>query len=332
MNILVTGGAGFIGSNFIKYMLSMYDYKIINLDLLTYAGNLNNLTEIENDLNYHFVEGDIGNEKLVREVFERFEIKIVINFAAESDVDRSISKPLQFLKTNILGTNVLLDAAKTYWKVNHLERKCKQFTGNTKFIQVSTDEVYGSLGAEGYFTEVTNIAPNNPYSVSKASSDLLARAYHETYGLPVIITRCSNNYGPNQNFEKFIPLILQKALSEKKIPIYGDGKQVRDWLYVEDHCRALDSVLHKGEVGEVYNIGGNNEFKNIEIAKLILGMLDKSEDLIDYVDDRLGHDTRYAIDSKKITEQLGWIPSHTFIEGLQKTVELYMHSNKLITK
>ena len=327
MNILVTGGAGFIGANFIKHMLSKYDYTIVNLDLLTYAGNLNNLSEVSKKPDYHFVKGDIGDQELVKELFQDYDIQTVINFAAESHVDRSIEDPSIFFRTNVLGTETLLEVAKKYWQVNPLDKTCKKFKKGAKFIQISTDEVYGTLDKEGYFTEETNLAPNSPYSASKASADMIVRAYHVTYGLPTMITRCSNNYGPYQYPEKLIPLIFDKALKSQPIPIYGDGKQVRDWLHVEDHCMAIDTVLHKGENGEVYNIGGNNEKQNIEIVKLILGFLNKSEDLIENVEDRLGHDKRYEIDNSKISKDLGWSPSYTFVEGIQMTIEWYLSNS-----
>lgn len=318
MNILVTGGAGFIGSNFIKHMLSTYDYTIINLDLLTYAGNLSNLEDIEQCPNYHFFKGDICDAQLLEVLFGRFDFQVVINFAAESHVDRSISDPALFLKTNVLGTQTLLEEAKKHWQANPTDEPCR------KFIQISTDEVYGTLGKSGYFTEQTNLSPNSPYSASKASGDLITRAYYETYGLPVMITRCSNNYGPYQFPEKLIPLMIDRALQAKPLPIYGDGKQVRDWLHVKDHCLAIDAVLHKGKVGEVYNIGGNNEKENLEIVKLILSALRTSENLIEFVEDRIGHDRRYAIDNTKIKTELGWAPLYTFELGLEKTVEWYL--------
>lgn len=324
MNILVTGGAGFIGSNFIKHMLSNYDYNIINLDLLTYAGNLKNLEDITSSDKYSFIKGDICNRKLVNDVFEQFNINVVVNFAAESHVDRSIEEPEIFLKTNVLGTQALLDAAKKYWKINSDDKYSREYKEGVKYIQVSTDEVYGSLGAVGYFTEETSLSPNSPYSVSKASADMLVKAYSETYGLPINITRCSNNYGSYQFPEKLIPLMINNALKESSLPVYGDGKQIRDWLYVEDHCIAIDKVLHKGKAGEIYNIGGNNEKENIAIVKLILNFLGKSEELISYVKDRPGHDRRYAIDNSKITRELGWNPSYTFEEGMDMTIKWYL--------
>lgn len=326
MNILVTGGAGFIGSNFINHMMSKYDYTIVNLDLLTYAGNLRNIEGISHNKRYHFIEGDIGDRKLLNALFHRFDIQVVINFAAESHVDRSIKNPEIFLKTNILGTQALLETAKNHWKTCPLDEYSREFRDGTKYIQISTDEVYGTLGKYGYFTEETSLAPNSPYSASKASADMIVRAYYETYGLPVMITRCSNNYGPYQFSEKFIPLIIQQALKDKRLPVYGDGRQIRDWLHVKDHCVAIETVLHIGGIGEVYNIGGNNEKENIEIVRLILSYLEKSENLIGYVKDRLGHDRRYAIDNSKITRELGWSPSYTFEEGLEQTIEWYLEN------
>ena len=308
-NILVTGGAGFIGSNFVRYMVEKYsDYHIINLDALTYCGNLENLKDIEDKDNYTFVKGDIRDKAIVDELVEKSDY--VINFAAESHVDRSIADPEIFIKSNVLGTQVLLNAAKEH--------------GVEKYIQISTDEVYGTLGKTGYFTEDTPLKPNSPYSASKAGGDLIARAYHETFGLPVNITRCSNNYGPYQFPEKLIPLMISNALEDKKLPVYGDGKNVRDWLHVHDHCSAIDLVLHEAKPGEVYNIGGNNEKQNIEIVKLILGELGKDESLIEFVTDRLGHDRRYAIDSTKIQEELSWKPEYTFEVGIRKTIQWYL--------
>ncbi len=313
--ILVTGGAGFIGSNFILYFLKNHkDYSIVNFDSLTYAGNLSNLSSIEDNSNYAFVKGDITNSKDVKNVFEEYKPDYVVHFAAESHVDRSILDSEVFIKTNILGTNNLL----TYARENNIE----------KFVHISTDEVYGSLGKEGYFTENSNIAPNSPYAASKASSDLLVRAAFKTYGQNVNITRCSNNYGPYQFPEKLIPLMINNAVNDKKLPVYGDGKNVRDWIYVEDHCRAIDAVLHKGKPGEVYNIGSNNEWTNIDLIKLILKKLNKSEDLITFVKDRPGHDRRYAIDSSKIREELGWEPQTSFTDGISNTVDWYLNFKK----
>lgn len=322
--ILVTGGAGFIGSNFVKHMLSTHNYQIINIDALTYAGNLENLSDIENHPNYTFVKGDIADRELINEIFEKYEIDTVINFAAESHVDRSIENPEIFLTTNVLGTQALLDVAKKYWKVNPNDKYCRLYKKDVKFLQVSTDEVYGTLGKEGLFTETTPLAPNSPYSASKTSADLIVRAYYETFGMPINITRCSNNYGPYQFPEKLIPLMINNCLNDKELPVYGDGMQIRDWLHVKDHCTAIDTVLHKGKLGEVYNIGGNNEKANIEIVKLIINQLGKSEELIKYVQDRPGHDRRYAIDNSKITRELGWSPSYTFEQGIKETIEWYL--------
>lgn len=323
-NILVTGGAGFIGSNFIRYMMKQYRYRIINLDLLTYAGNLDNLKDIEESNQYHFIKGDIRDRKCVEEIFEKYAIDTVVNFAAESHVDRSIEDPDLFLSTNVYGTQVLLDTAKKYWKLNPQDKYCRSYKQGVRYLQVSTDEVYGSLGLEGMFTEESPLAPNSPYSASKTSADLFVRAYHETFGLPMNITRCSNNYGPYQFPEKLIPLMINNCLNNKPLPVYGDGMQIRDWLYVEDHCVAIDTVLHKGKDGEIYNIGGNNEKANIEIVKLIIDKLEKNKELIKYIEDRPGHDRRYAIDNSKITKELGWQPSHTFEEGIQYTIEWYL--------
>lgn len=313
--ILITGGAGFIGSNFVKYMLDKYSqYELINLDALTYCGNLENLKDIENNDNYTFVKGDIGDKELVDDLVSQCDY--VINFAAESHVDRSIEDPEIFIKSNVLGTQVLLNAANRF--------------GVEKYIQISTDEVYGTLGKTGYFTEKTPLQPNSPYSASKASADLVVRAYGETFGLPINITRCSNNYGPYQFPEKLIPLMISNALEDKKLPVYGDGKNIRDWLHVYDHCQAIDLVMHEGVLGEVYNIGGNNEKQNIEIVKLILNELDKDESLIEFVKDRLGHDRRYAIDSTKIQNDLGWKPKYTFETGIKETINWYLDNQEWI--
>ncbi len=331
-NILVTGGAGFIGSNFIKYMLSTYEYNLINLDALTYAGNLENLRDVENDSRYNFIKGDIRDKKLVFKIFVEYDIDTVVNFAAESHVDRSIEDPEIFLSTNILGTQVLLDTAKSYWKINPEDKYCYEFKKEVKYLQVSTDEVYGTLGKTGMFTELTSLAPNSPYSASKASADLFARAYHETFGMPINITRCSNNYGPYQFPEKLIPLMINNCLKDWQLPVYGNGMQIRDWLHVKDHCVAIDTVLHKGRSGEVYNIGGNNERANIEIVKLIIKNLSKSEDLIKYVQDRPGHDKRYAIDNTKIAIELGWKPCYTFEKGIKETIEWYLANQEWMDK
>lgn len=324
-NILVTGGAGFIGSNFIRYFLQRYTCDIlVNLDALTYAGNLENLVGVDGDSRYVFVKGDIRDRGLVNALFERHDFDTVVNFAAESHVDRSITDPEIFLTTNIIGTQALLDAALRRWKLSPKDKYSREYREGVRFLQVSTDEVYGALGAEGKFTETTPLSPNSPYSASKASADMVVHAYYMTYGLPVSITRCSNNYGPCQFPEKLIPLIIHNAQEDKSIPVYGDGKQIRDWLYVEDHCAAICAVLDRGALGEVYNIGGNNEKANIEIVRLILKQLNKSEDLITHVPDRPGHDRRYAIDNTKITTLLGWLPAYTFEQGIARTIEWYM--------
>lgn len=329
--ILVTGGAGFIGSNFVKLMLHKYlDYKIINIDALTYAGNLENLKDISNNKNYNFIKGDIRDRNKIEEIFNAYEIDTVINFAAESHVDRSIVEPERFLTTNIMGTQVLLDVAKKHWKLNPNDKYCKKYKKGVKFLQISTDEVYGELDNTGMFVETTPLMPNSPYSASKASADMIVRAYHETFGMPINITRCSNNYGPYQFPEKLIPLMINNCLKEKKLPVYGDGMQVRDWLHVSDHCSAIDTVLHKGVIGEIYNVGGNNEKANIEIIKLIIKTLGKSEDLINYVKDRPGHDRRYAINNKKITTDLGWKPQYTFEKGIKETIEWYLSNTEWI--
>lgn len=332
-NILVTGGAGFIGSNFIHYLLGSYeDIFVVNLDLLTYAGNLDNLSQICGDSRYCFVKGDIHDRALVEELFCKYEFDTVVNFAAESHVDRSITNPDIFLTTNILGTQTLLDVAKNHWKLDPDDKYSYEFKEGVKYLQVSTDEVYGALGATGMFTETTPLAPNSPYSASKASADFVVRAYNKTYGMPVNITRCSNNYGPYQFPEKLIPLMINNCLSGKSLPVYGDGMQIRDWLYVEDHCAAIATVLEKGRIGEVYNIGGNNEKANIDIVKLIIGSTGKSEELIVHVKDRPGHDRRYAIDNTKITTELGWAPKHSFETGMASTIDWYLRHGEWMDK
>ena len=322
---LVTGGAGFIGSNFIIYMLKNYDnIKIINLDKLTYAGNLENLREIEENCNYIFLKLDICDKESIKKVFKENDIDYVVNFAAESHVDRSIEEPSIFFKTNILGTVNLLNLAKSTWETKNGFKKGK------KFIQISTDEVYGSLGNTDYFTEDTPIAPNSPYASSKASADLIVNSYYHTYRIPVNITRCSNNYGPYQFPEKLIPLVINNCLLKKSIPLYGDGLNIRDWLYVEDHCRAIDVVINTGSLGEVYNIGGHNEKANIHIVNVIIKYLNENldttitEKLIQFVKDRKGHDRRYAIDPKKIRSELNWKPTTNFEEGIVKTINWYL--------
>lgn len=314
MKILVTGGAGFIGSNFIKYILSHYPhYKIVNLDKLTYAGNLDNLSDIKDNPNYQFIKGDICDQKLVERIVED-KINAMINFAAETHVDRSIYDPKIFVETNVLGTGVLLESALKF-KID-------------RFIQISTDEVYGSLGKEGTFSESSPLLPNSPYSASKASADLLVRSYFQTFGLPVIITRCTNNYGPYQFPEKLIPLFITNALTGQELPLYGDGLYIRDWLYVEDHCKALDLVLHQGKIGEIYNISGSYEKTNLEITELILEKLNQPKSLIKHVKDRPAHDRRYALDSSKLRNELGWTPDISFEEGIAKTVEWYIANQK----
>jgi len=323
--VLVTGGAGFIGSNFVKMMLSKHpEYKIINVDALTYAGNLENLTDIDSNKNYFFIKTDIRDREAIGKIFDENEIDLVVNFAAESHVDRSIEDPEVFLTTNIMGTQALLDTAKKYWKVNPDDKYSNEYKEGVKYLQVSTDEVYGALGETGMFVETMPLMPNSPYSASKASADMIVRAYSETFGMPVNITRCSNNYGAYQFPEKLIPLIINNCLNGKDLPVYGDGMQIRDWLHVSDHCEAIDTVLHNGTPGEVYNIGGNNEKANIEIVKLIISNLGKSEDLIKYVKDRPGHDRRYAIDNTKITTELGWKPAYTFEQGMKETIQWYL--------
>jgi dTDP-glucose 4,6-dehydratase len=314
--ILVTGGAGFIGSNFVHFLLdSDSAYKIVNLDALTYAGNPDNLISLENNPDYEFIKGSIDDSSLVEELFNNHDFDAVVHFAAESHVDRSITGPEAFVKTNVLGTQILLQAAKKAWQ-DRFDKK--------RFVHISTDEVYGSLGPSGYFTEKTPLAPNSPYSASKAGSDLLVRAFCETYNFPALITRCSNNYGPYQFPEKLIPLTITNALRDLPLPVYGDGKNVRDWLFVKDHCDAIKLVLEKGTPGNVYNIGGNNEWHNIDIVKLICSELGKPQSLITFVKDRPGHDRRYAIDASFIKSELGWAPSVTFEQGIKETIQWYL--------
>jgi dTDP-glucose 4,6-dehydratase len=308
--MLVTGGAGFIGSNFIRYMLFTHkNYEITNLDKLTYAGNLNNLKDLEHNANYHFVHGSICDRELVQSVLKN-DIEYIINFAAESHVDRSISDPSIFLTTNVLGSQILMD--------------CARESGIKRFIQISTDEVYGSIDGEGSFTENSPLNPNSPYSASKASADLIAHSYFKTYNFPAIVTRSTNNYGIYQFPEKLIPLMIIKAFSNERLPVYGDGQNVRDWIHVLDHCRAIDVVLHRGEIGEIYNIGANNEVKNIEIVEMILNELKRPRTLIEFVRDRAAHDKRYAINNRKIIEKLGWKPVHSFQEGIRATIRWYI--------
>jgi len=324
MNILITGGAGFIGSNLIRYLIENTDHQIVNLDLLTYAGNLKNLEGIDLDSRYRFIFGDICDKDLVKQIFDESDIDIVVNLAAESHVDRSIEEPEIFIKTNVMGTQTLLEAARKKWKAAPHDKHDRKYKDGVRFIQVSTDEVYGSLGEDGSFSETTPIAPNSPYSSSKASADMLVMAYWKTYGFPAVITRCSNNFGPYQHPEKLIPLVINNAIKGKEIPVYGNGEQIRDWLYVEDHCSAIYTVIKKGKAGEIYNIGGNNEIENIRLVRQILRSIGKSEDLIRYVTDRPGHDKRYAINCSKISCELDWKPSYVFDEGLHRTVCWYL--------
>ena len=324
--ILITGGAGFIGSHVVRLFVKKYhDYRIVNLDALTYAGNLENLRDVEKNPNYAFIKADIADEKQVMQSFDHLRPDSIIHLAAESHVDRSISNPTEFIYTNIIGTVNLLNAARKIWHEN---------TADKRFYHISTDEVYGSLGGTGYFTETTSYDPKSPYSASKASSDHLVRAYHHTFGLPVVLSNCSNNYGPNQFPEKLLPLFINNVRHNKPLPVYGKGENVRDWLYVEDHARAIDIILHSGKDGETYNIGGNNEWKNIDLILVLCKLMDEklkrppgnSEKLITYVKDRAGHDLRYAIDSSKLQAELGWKPSVTFEEGLSKTIDWYLEN------
>ena len=325
---LVTGGAGFIGSNYIHYMFKKYgdDIRIINVDVLTYAGNLENLKDIENRVNYKFIRADITDREAIEKIFAENDIDTVVHFAAESHVDRSIRNPEVFVKTNVLGTATMLNCAKAAWELPD-----GSFKPDHKFLHVSTDEVYGDLPLDRpdlFFHEDTPIHTSSPYSSSKAGADLLVLAYHRTYGLPVTISRCSNNYGPYHFPEKLIPLMIANALNDKPLPVYGKGENVRDWLYVEDHCKAIDLIIHNGRVGEVYNVGGHNEKTNLEIVKIICKELGKSEDLITYVADRKGHDMRYAIDPTKIHNELGWLPETKFEDGIKKTIQWYLDNKE----
>lgn len=335
MRLLVTGGLGFIGSNLVRHLLKTYpDYEIINLDAQTYAGHLENLEDIAKNPKYKFVKGRIEDARLVNHIVSgEFAGKIdgILNLAAESHVDRSIEDPAVFVNSNVMGTQVLLEAAFQHGLIKGTKPGVNaQYS--IRYVQISTDEVYGSLGPTGLFTEDTPLAPNSPYSSSKAGADLLCRAYFHTFGMPTMITRCSNNYGPYQHPEKLIPLFIDNLMNNKQVPVYGDGANVRDWLHVEDHCRAIDAVFHKGLPGEVYNIGGNNERTNMQITKLLLSELGKGEDLIRYVEDRLGHDRRYAIDSSKISKELGWEPKHTFETGIRETIGWYKSNQVWLAK
>ncbi|MDR1713502.1 MAG: dTDP-glucose 4,6-dehydratase [Coriobacteriales bacterium] len=328
-NVLITGGAGFIGSNFIRYLLN-HDAaeKLVNLDALTYAGHLENLVDIQSDSRYLFIQGDIRNRPLLDALFAEHELDTVVNFAAETHVDRSIEDPALFLNVNVGGTQTLLEAALQHWRLKPDDKHCREYRRGCGFLQVSTDEVYGSLPpAAPSFREDSPLKPNSPYSASKASADQFVRAYHQTYGLPCSISRCCNNFGPYQFPEKLIPLMILNALADKPLPLYGDGLQIRDWLYVEDQCSALKAILDNGQFGDIYNIGATNEFSNLEIVRMILHELGKPESLIEHVVDRPGHDRRYALDNSRITNELGWRPAHTFRKALKATIDWYLNNH-----
>jgi dTDP-glucose 4,6-dehydratase len=335
MKILITGGAGFIGSHVVRLFVNKYpDYQLFNLDKLTYAGNLGSIRDIENQPNYTFLKGDICDTAYLQGIFEQYQLDAVIHLAAESHVDRSILNPIEFVQTNVLGTVNLLNVAKNYWQTSPAQAGAKRL-----FYHISTDEVYGSLAEEGFFVETTPYDPQSPYSAAKASSDHFVRAYYNTYKLPVIISNCSNNYGPNQFPEKLIPLFIHNIQNNKPLPVYGKGENVRDWLYVIDHARAIDAIFHQGKLGETYNIGGFNEWKNLDLVRLLCRIMDRklnraegeSEKLISYVTDRAGHDHRYAIDATKLSQELGWQPSLQFEEGLEKTVDWYLANEKWLS-
>ena len=331
--LLVTGGCGFIGSNFIRYMLNKHpDYMIINIDALTYAGNPENLKDIKGNPNYRFFRTDIRNKYMVEQIFAFFTIDYIVNFAAESHVDRSIIEPDVFLTTNVIGTQVLLNAAKNQWKLHPDDKYDRSYKEGVRFHQISTDEVYGSADGGGKFTEDLPLKPSSPYSASKAGADMVAMAYHRTYGMPITISRSSNNYGPYQFPEKLIPLMMISCISEKPLPVYGNGLQIRDWLHVNDHCRAVDLILNSGKDGDIYNIGGSNEKANIDVVKRIIHTLGKSEELINYVKDRPGHDRRYATDSTKIETQLGWSPEYSFEGGLEECISWYLDNMEWVKR
>lgn len=321
--VLITGGAGFVGSNFIHYLLRKYPYRVVNLDLLTYAGNLESLSDIEDDDRYAFVRGDINNRELLNLLFNDYQIDAVVNFAAESYVDRSVTDPDLFVRANVMGTQTLLDAARRAWLEDPLDPRCRSYHEGVRFVQVSAAEVYGDLDEDGYFTARSPLLPRTPYAATKAAADLVAQVYHETYTLPVSITRSSVNYGPYQLPEKLIPLILETVRTGGRVPLYGDGNQVRDWLHVYDHCAALDAVLHRGQAGATYVVGGGGAYPNADVARLVLSQLGVGEDRLQHVTDRPGHDRRLAIDNRETTVQLGWAPKFTLAEGVAQTIDWY---------
>lgn len=324
--LLITGGAGFIGSNFVHYALQNHPYRLVNLDLLTYAGNLENLRDVEDDDRHVFIRGDIRDRTLLGQLFADFEFDAVVNFAAESYVDRSITDPEIFLKTNVLGTQTLLDVARESWRTEPANPRCRDYRPGVRFVQVSAAEVYGDLSADELFDEASPLLPTSPYAASKAGADLLVQAYHEAYGLPTNITRCSSNYGPFQFPEKLIPAVIASAVTSTRIPVYGDGQQVRDWLHVADHCRAIDAVMHDGQPGELYNIGGDSAKTNLDVIRYVLAQLEASEDLIEPVADRHGHGRRLVVDNRKIQTELNWSPTFTFESGIQQTIDWYRNN------